>query len=116
MGIPRVSIVLPNYNYARYLDARITSLLGQTFSDFELIITDDASTDRSREVIEKYRSDSRLRTVYFDKNSGHIYKRWNDGAALATGQYVLFAGADDICNPTFLERLVQVLEQRPNVG
>ena len=49
-----VSIVVPNYNYARYLDERLQTLLDQTFGDFELIITDDASTDDSRSVIERY--------------------------------------------------------------
>jgi glycosyltransferase involved in cell wall biosynthesis len=113
---PKVSIVLPNYNYARYLDERITSLLAQTFQDFELIITDDGSTDDSRRVIEKYESDPRVRTVWFDTNSGMTYKRWADGAALAQGEYLMFAGADDTCEPTLLEELVKAVESNPEVG
>ena len=113
---PKISIVLPNYNYARYLDERITSLLTQTFEDFELIIVDDASTDDSRAVIERYSSDPRIRTVWFEVNSGMTFKRWGDGAALATGEYLMFAGADDTCAPTLLESLVQVLDQHPEVG
>ena len=58
--IPKISIVLPNYNYARYLDERIQSLLNQTYTDFELIILDDASQDNSIEVIEKFKPTSDL--------------------------------------------------------
>jgi glycosyltransferase involved in cell wall biosynthesis len=114
--MPKVSIVLPSYNYARYLDERIQSLLNQTYTDFELIIVDDASTDNSVEVINKYVYDSRVKTHFFTQNSGLPYKRWNDGADLAQGEYILFAGADDSCEPTLIEKLVEKLDQHPNVG
>jgi glycosyltransferase involved in cell wall biosynthesis len=114
--MPKISIVLPNYNYAGYLDERIQSLLAQTYKDFELIILDDASTDNSIEVIEKYTADSRVKTQFFTENSGLPYKRWNDGADMAQGEYLLFAGADDSCHPTLLEKLVDKLDNHPNVG
>jgi len=114
--MPKVSIILPNYNYARYLDERIQSLLNQTYKDFELIILDDASTDNSLEVIQKYISDPRVRTQFFSENSGLPYKRWNDGADLAQGDYLLFAGADDSCEPTLIEKLIEKLEHHPSVG
>jgi len=114
--MPKVSIVLPNYNYARYLDERIQSLLNQTYTDFELIILDDASQDNSIEVIEKYTADPRVKTRYFSENSGLPYKRWNDGADMAQGEYLLIAGADDSCHPTLLEKLVEKLDNHPNVG
>jgi glycosyltransferase involved in cell wall biosynthesis len=114
--MPKVSIILPNYNYARYLDERIQSLLNQTYKDFELIILDDASTDNSLEVIQKYISDPRVRTQFFTENSGLPYKRWNDGADLAQGEYLLFAGADDSCEPTLIEKLIEKLEHHPSVG
>jgi glycosyltransferase involved in cell wall biosynthesis len=114
--MPKVSIVLPNYNYARYLDERIESLLNQTYTDFELIIVDDASKDNSLEVIAKYTSDRRIKTLFFTENSGLPYKRWNDGCNLATGDYILFAGADDSCAPTLVEKLVEKLDANPNVG
>jgi Glycosyl transferase family 2 len=116
MTSPKVSIVLPNYNYARYLEDRILSLLGQTFTDFELIIVDDASTDDSRSIIERYRSNQHVRTLLFDHNSGFTYRRWNDGAAIATGEYIMFAGADDACAPTLVETLVRILDEHPDVG
>lgn len=114
--MPKVSLILPNYNYARYLDERIQSLLNQTYTDFELIIVDDASTDNSLEVIQKYVEDHRVRTCFFEQNSGQPYKRWNDGANLAQGEYLLFAGADDSCHPDLLARLVEKLDQNPTVG
>lgn len=112
----KVSVVLPSYNYARYLDQRIQSLLDQTYRDFELIIVDDASTDNSVEVINQYSADPRIKTCFFSQNSGLPYKRWNDGAALAQGEYLLFAGADDSCHPSLLEHLVAKLDANPNVG
>lgn len=114
--MPKVSIVLPNYNYARYIDERIQSLLNQTYKDFELIILDDASTDNSVELIQKYTEDPRVITKFYGENSGVPYKRWNDGAELAQGEYLLIAGADDSCHPTLLEKLVEKLDTHPSVG
>ena len=112
----KVSIVVPNYNYARYLTERIQSLLNQTYQDIELIVVDDASTDHSIEIIEKYKNNPLVKTLYFSQNSGLPYKRWNDGAAMASGEYILFAGADDSCAPEMLERLVEKLDANQNVG
>lgn len=114
--MPKVSIVLPNYNHGRYLNQRIQSLLSQTHTDFELIIVDDGSTDNSIEVIRKYTNDRRVRTKFYSENSGSCYRRWNDGAQLAQGEYLLFAGADDYCHPTLLERLVEKLDKYPSVS
>jgi glycosyltransferase involved in cell wall biosynthesis len=114
--MPKVSIILPNYNYARYLDERIQSLLNQTYKDFELIILDDASTDNSLEVIQKYTFDPRIKMQFYTENSGLPYKRWNDGSDLAQGEYLLFAGADDSCEPTLIEKLVKKLDDHPSVG
>lgn len=68
--MPKVSIVLPNYNYATYLDERIQSLLSQTYTDFELIILDDASKDNSIEIIQNYTTDLRIKTKFYSENSG----------------------------------------------
>lgn len=114
--MPRVSLILPNYNYARYLDERIVSLLKQTYRDFELLILDDASTDNSCEVIKKYTYDPRVRTNLHTQNSGQVYKRWNEGVEETTGEYILIAGADDSCHPTMLEKLVDKMEANPRMG
>lgn len=114
--IPKVSIILPNYNYAKYLDERIQSLLNQTFQDFELIIIDDASKDNSIEVIEKYSHDKRIRTYLYKENSGVTYNRWNGGADLSRGEYLLFAGADDSCEKSLLQKLVEKLDNHTSAG
>jgi glycosyltransferase involved in cell wall biosynthesis len=113
---PKVSIVVPNYNYAQFLNERLSSLLNQTYENFELIVVDDGSTDESLQVIESYSSDPRLRLLAFERNSGSTYQRWNDGASIAVGEYVMFAGADDSCAAGLLERLVGVLDSHPEVG
>jgi glycosyltransferase involved in cell wall biosynthesis len=114
--MPKVSIVLPNYNYEHFLDERIQSLLDQTYTDFELIIIDDASKDKSIDLINKYVKDPRVRTQFFQVNSNSTYQRWNDGADMACGDYLMFAGADDSCHPTLLSKLVEKLDENPCVG
>ncbi len=111
-----VSVVVPNFNYARYLDERLASVLRQTWTDLELIVVDDASSDGSREVIDRYRHDPRVRVSYFDTPSNCTYQRWNDGAALATGEYLWFAGADDSSDERFLATVVPLLDQHPRVA
>src|SRR5262245_45391352 len=111
-----VSIIVPNYNYACYLDERLRSLLNQTFTDFEILIVDDGSTDNSREIIDRHARDPRVRAVCYETCSGSAHQRSNDGARLASGQNLLFAGADDSCEPTMVERLVAALEAAPGAG
>ncbi len=107
----KVSVLVPNYNYARYLDQRLDSILNQTFQDFELIILDDKSTDNSREVIEKYSNHPRLRAiVYNEKNSGSPFRQWRKGCEMAYGDYVWIAEADDFCDYSFLGKAVAALE------
>ena len=113
--MPSVSVILPNYNYARYLPQRIESILNQTFSDFELIILDDASIDNSKEVIESY-NDSRISVYYNKVNSGNPFVQWNKGVQIAKGKYIWIAEADDYCELNILEKLVEILEANKNVG
>src|SRR3979411_1463222 len=98
MQDPQVSVIVPNYNYGRYLSLRLESLLAQTYGNLELIVLDDGSTDDSVSVIQGYEKRGLVKAVYFQTNSGSTYQRWNDGALLAQGQYLLFAGADDYCD------------------
>ena len=104
---PLVSIIIPNYNHARFLDERMTSVLEQTYQHIEVIILDDCSTDNSREVIEKYRSNPKVSKIVFnDTNSGSPFKQWYKGFQLCKGEIVWIAESDDSCEPTFLESLV----------
>ena len=113
--LPTISVIIPNYNYARYLPKRIESILDQTYKDFEIIILDDGSRDDSVQVILFYLNlyPNIIKPVIYKENSQSTYKRWNDGAALAAGKYIIFAGADDYCDPTMLGELVSCLENNP---
>lgn len=113
---PIVSIIIPNYNHAPYLQRRIDSVLAQTFQDFEVILLDDCSKDNSREIIQKYQNDPRVRVVFNQSNSGCVFKQWNKGLKMATGQYVWLAESDDYSEPTFLATMVGCLEADPEVG
>lgn len=107
-----VSVIVPNYNHTRFLRKRIQSILSQTYQDFELILLDDCSTDDSRELLREYASDPHVTHVQFnDANSGSTFRQWKKGLALARGKYIWIAESDDYAEPTFLVRLVQLLER-----
>ncbi len=112
--LPIVSVIVPNYNYARYLKARIKSILDQTFQDFELILLDDCSTDNSREILESYRDNSHVSHIIFnEQNSGSPFVQWMKGISLAKGKYIWIAEADDLSAVTFLETSINKLIQNP---
>lgn len=114
---PTVSVVVPNYNYARYLDRRMDSILKQSFQDFEIIILDDCSTDNSTEVIEKYRNNPKVSLIRVNKtNSGSTFMQWKTGIEAARGKYVWIAEADDEALPEFLEKTVAALEGNPGAA
>ena len=113
---PKVSVIIPNYNHARFLEARITSVLNQTYHDFEVIYLDDASTDNSNEVFSRFAGDNRIRANFNNANSGSPFRQWNKGVEFARGQYVWIAESDDVADKTFLEELVPCLDANPNVG
>jgi glycosyltransferase involved in cell wall biosynthesis len=113
--MPKVSVVIPNYNHARFLRKRIDSVLQQTFQDFEVILLDDSSTDDSRSILSSYAGDPRVRIQFNEENSGSTFKQWNKGVRLARGEYVWIAESDDYADPRFLEHLVPVLDSRPRV-
>lgn len=114
---PFVSVIIPNYNHARYLLERLESVLGQTYQNFEVIILDDCSTDDSRDVIEKYRHNPHIsQIVYNEENSGRVFKQWKKGLSLAKGDLLWIAESDDKCEPTFLERLVQCFIDHPTLS
>lgn len=112
---PFVSILIPNYNHARFLDQRLQSVLNQTYQNFEVIILDDCSTDNSLEVIEKYRHNPRIREVVMSKhNSGSPFKQWNKGIRLANGDLIWIAESDDYCDKTLLMELVSAFLKYPD--
>lgn len=113
---PLVSVIIPNYNHAKYLDERIQSVLNQTYQNFEVIILDDVSTDNSRDVIEKYRNEPHVsKIVYNEQNSGSTFKQWLKGMALAKGDLIWIAESDDSCEKEMLEKLVEEFSKDENL-
>jgi glycosyltransferase involved in cell wall biosynthesis len=112
---PTVNVIVPNYNHARYLRKRIESILAQTYQDFELILLDDCSTDDSRYILASYEGYPRITVVYNKENSGNPFKQWNKGVRMSQGRYLWIAESDDFAEPHFLERMVFVLEEQPEV-
>lgn len=116
---PLISVIIPNYNHARYLDQRIQSVLNQTYQNFEVIILDDCSPDNgaSKTLIEKYRSDPKVsKVIYNEFNSGNTFLQWQKGMELSKGNYIWIAESDDYCEPTFLENICRCIEKYPNAG
>ena len=108
--MPKVSVIVPNYNHARFLPKRIESILRQSYQDFELILLDDCSTDDSRAILSQYADDPRVRFEFNQVNSGSTFKQWNKGVRLADAKYIWIAESDDYADERLLERLVGVLE------
>src|ERR1700757_580323 len=112
---PKVSVIVPNYNHARFLRQRLDSIVGQTFQDFELILLDDCSSDDSQSILSNYADDSRVRIEFNVVNSGSTFKQWNKGVRLARGKYVWIAESDDYADERLLQRLVDALETNEKV-
>lgn len=112
---PKVSIGLAVYNGDKYLRQAIDSILTQTFTDFELIISDNASIDQTEQICRSYaEQDKRIRYHRNDTNIGGANNE-NLTFKLARGKYFRWAAHDDLCAPTLLEKLVQVLDGDPSV-
>jgi glycosyltransferase involved in cell wall biosynthesis len=112
---PRVSIGMPVYNGENYICFALDALLAQTFTDFELIICDNGSTDDTRQICETYvTKDQRVRYFRSEKNLGAALN-YNRTFTLSSGQYFKWAAHDDLCTPEFLEQCVQVLNDHPEV-
>lgn len=108
-----VSVIIPNYNHAVYLQQRIDSVLQQTYNAFEVIIMDDCSTDNSREIIEQYRGHAKISQILLNNiNSGSTFLQWNKGVAAAKGSLVWIAESDDVATPDFLTQLVTAFNER----
>jgi glycosyltransferase involved in cell wall biosynthesis len=106
---------MTSYNHQNYISQAIESVLNQTYSDFELIIVDDASKDMSREIIEAYRKrDVRIRAIYHQSNKG-ISKTTNDGFENARGKFIAYIQSDDIWNTEKLEKQIRILEKDPSL-
>jgi glycosyltransferase involved in cell wall biosynthesis len=104
----KVSVIIPNYNYAKYLSERIESVLNQTYPVYEIIILDDKSNDNSMDIIRQYQKDYSflIKVVENDINSNNVFKQWEKGLLHVTGDFIWIAEADDSANQTLLESLM----------
>jgi glycosyltransferase involved in cell wall biosynthesis len=106
-----VSVIIPNYNHAKYLRQRLDSVLDQTFTDFEIIILDDCSTDDSIQIIEAYKAYPKISHIVINnQNSGSPFLQWQRGIELARGEWIWIAESDDWCEPTFLKTLLSGID------
>jgi glycosyltransferase involved in cell wall biosynthesis len=114
--MPRVSIGLPVYNGDRYLRQAISSILGQSYRDFELIISDNASTDGTEAICQAFAAqDQRITYVRQPQNLGAA-PNFNICFALASGEYFKWAAHDDYIEPDYLARCVEALDANPNAA
>ncbi len=110
---PKISVLLPVYNCELYVEEAISSVLNQTFTDFELIVIDDCSTDYTVSIIKAF-SDNRIRLIEKQVNSGLI-NSLNLGISIAKGEYIARMDGDDICLPERFAKQVAFLDNNPNI-
>lgn len=114
--MPLVSVLMTAFNRERYIGAAIESVLASTFSDFELIITDDRSSDKTVSIAETYaQKDARVK-VYFNEQNLGDYPNRNKAASHARGKYLKYVDADDYIYPWGLQHLVEMMERFPEAG
>ena len=112
--MPFFSVIIPLYNKAPYVAKTIESVLRQTFSDYELMVIDNGSTDGSGDIVAKY-SDPRLQIHRIEENAGVSNAR-NKGVELTSAPYITFLDADDWWEPSFLEEMARLIEKHPSAG
>jgi len=115
MTRPSVSVLLTAYNRARFIRASIESVLRQTFTDFELLIVDDCSTDDTYEIAREYERDSRVRVIRNERNLGQFPNR-NRAAELARAELLKFHDSDDVMYPHCLQVMVSMMTAEPRAG
>lgn len=109
---PKISIIIPTYNYARFLPEAIESVLKQTYKDYEIIVVDDGSTDNTKEIIDKYKD--KIRYIY-QENKGLPSAR-NTGIKSAKGEYFAFLDSDDVFLPEKLELQIGRFDRNSSLG
>jgi glycosyltransferase involved in cell wall biosynthesis len=111
---PLVSILMPAYNCENFVNQAIDSILNQTYENWELLISDDASTDNTKKIIDTY-SDKRIKRFHNEANLGYL-QTWNKIIQLAAGEYITFQDADDYSSLNRVEKLVNTLNKNQDFG
>lgn len=109
---PILSLIMPCYNQAQYIDEAIQSVIRQTYKDWELIIVDDGSTDDSFSIAKSY-AQSDIRIKAFSQDNGGPSKARNNGVKRSSGKYIMFFDSDDRLAPQYLERGIQYMTSHP---
>lgn len=108
MEKPLVSIIIPNYNHAQFLEQRIESVLNQTYKNIEIILLDDHSNDNSVDIFKRYQHNPYVSNVALNtKNSGSPFIQWQKGVKMASGEFIWIAESDDFCVDSLLETLIK---------
>lgn len=114
-----ISVIIPNYNYEKFIYQRLYSVLLQEVKINELIILDDCSSDNSRElidgIVDKLKNYIDIKKIYNDKNSGSAFKQWEKGFEIASSDYVWIAEADDYCDKLFLKKAIKPIISNDNI-
>jgi len=109
---PFVSVIVPNYNHALFLEDRLGSILNQTYQNLEIILLDDHSTDGSVKILEKYKGHDKVTGLYInDKNSGNPFRQWIKGIEKAKGEWIWIAESDDVGDPELLTKLIEQIDE-----
>lgn len=112
--MPKVSVIIPSYNHGKYIKEAIQSVLDQTFQDFEIVITDDGSSDNTVEEIKKF-NDSRIKLFVFSKNNGACVAA-NNCVNNSSGKYIAMLSSDDVFLPDKLQKQVEFLDKNLEIG
>lgn len=113
--MPVVSVIMPSFNHERYISEAISSVLDQTFPDFEFIIIDDCSTDGSREIIKRFADEDERIVPLFHENNMGIAKTLNQGIENSNGYYLALIASDDVWVETKLEKQIKILENNEDL-
>ena len=112
--MPQISVIMPVYNREKFIHTAVNSVINQTFKDWEFIIIDDHSQDKTFEIIKNYsQKDSRIKAFRNEKNSGSSITR-NKGISLASGDYIIFLDSDDYFKEFAFEQRIKHFEQNPD--
>lgn len=115
-SLPKVSVIVTNYNYAQYIEEALDSIVNQIYDSFEAIVVDDCSTDQSVSIIESYtKKYPFIKLVTHTTNQG-LHAAISTGLAVSRGEYIMTFSTDDILLPEFLKKQADILDQFPDVG
>ena len=111
---PLVSVIMPAFNAEKFIEQAITAIINQTYQNWELLISDDASTDKTKNIINKF-TDPRIKRFYNTKNLGYL-ETWNRLMKEANGEFITFQDADDLCAENRIESLLHQLQNNSDLA